>query len=312
MGLEFEQTTTTVDDEDATASPGSDAPETGGGSASGAPAPVDEPTTEPDDEPDLLPAASTLRVKAPNGAEYDLTVDEAQSLMGLAAWANSLDDATRERMAAVEAGAAVPVSRADYERFMAWQQIRQDDPAGDPYADDPIDPRIAARLAALEQENQALRQQPLVNQYHQQANNAMDTFLETFNSYGSSRGLDPQEIGEIVEYAVSSGVIGSIAEAQRKYNPVNGSLLVDANYDDVARKAFDFAIVNHPGYHDRVFQSPAPQGPDPVAAKKARAGSLASAPSAAVATPPVDVRTMTPEQRRMAMAAEIQAAMSGR
>jgi hypothetical protein len=259
------------------------------------------------------PAPSTLAVPIPGSdGTFDLDVDTAQRLLGLAAWSENLAPQTREAFAAIETGAAVAISRADYERFAAWQQARQNDPGFDDF--DEVDPRIAERLARLESENAQLRAQPLAAQYNAQADHATTTFVETAASYAAARGLSEDEMGRVFQTALNSGVISSFAEQGRTYSPT-GQLVRDADYADVARKAFDFAMLNDPQLRELAFQ-PAPTSgshePDPTAVKKARAGSLASAPSAAVSTPPVDVRQLSPMDRSKAMADELRAAMSGR
>jgi hypothetical protein len=279
----------------------------------------DAPVQDADDEDESpAPAASTpsapaaLTVPIPGSDRtFDLDVDTAQRLLGLAAWSENLAPQTREAFAAIETGAAVAISRADYERFAAWQQTQAD--RGDRFDDDDLDPRITERLARLESENAQLRAQPLAAQYSAQADQATTTFVDTAASYAAARGLSEDEMGRVFQTALNSGVIAQFAEQGRTYSPT-GQLVRDADYADVARKAFDFAMLNDPQLRELAFQ-PAPTSgshePDPTAIKKARAGSLASAPSAAVTTPPVDVRQLSPMDRSKAMADELRAAMSG-
>lgn len=284
------------------------------------PAPTPEPAGDPDEEydptedpsptSDPVPAPARLSVPIPGTDQmYDVDVDTAQKLLGLAAWAEGLQPQTREAFAAIETGAAVPVTRADYERFLAWSQMQSRDDADNFDDDDPT----AREVAALRAEVARMRQQPLVEQYNQTADRATNIFVQTAESYAESRGLSEGEMGEVFQYAINAGVIGSIADSMRQYSPT-GQLVRDADYGEVARRSFDFALVNHPQFRDRALAGP-PSGasaPDPTAIKKARAGSLASAPSAAVSTPSIDVRQMSDFDRRSAMADELRAAMSGR
>lgn len=285
------------------------------------PAPTPEPVGDPDEEydptedpsptSDPAPAPARLAVPIPGTDQtYDVDVDTAQKLLGLAAWAEGLQPQTREAFAAIETGAAVPVSRADYERFLAWSQMQQREDV-DNFGDD--EDATAREVAALRAEVARMRQQPLVDQYNETANQATNIFVQTAESYAESRGLSEAEMGEVFQYAINAGVIGSIANSMRQYSPT-GQLVRDADYSEVARRAFDFAIVNHPQFRDRALagSTSGASAPDPTAIKKARAGSLASAPSAAVTTPSIDVRQMSDFDRRSAMAEELRAAMSGR
>jgi hypothetical protein len=266
---------------------------------------------DPDDDDEVAPPAATepgrLSVPVPGTDQfYDVDVDTAQRLLALAAWAEGLQPQTREAFAAIENGAAVPVSRADYERFLAWSQMdgRDDfDASGD---DDPT----AREVAALRAEVERMRKQPLVDQYNQTANHATDVFVQSASEYAEARGLSEAEMGEVFQFAINSGVISSMADSMRHYSP-SGQLVRDADYAEVARRAFDFALVSNPQLRDRAMSGSfsGASAPDPTAIKKARAGSLASAPSAAVSTPSIDVRQMSEFDRRAAMAEELRSAM---
>jgi hypothetical protein len=265
--------------------------------------PVVEPVTE---DPDAaLP--SVLRLTAPDGTEFDLDVPTAQKVMGIAAWAESLPQPVREQFAAIEYGQAVAIPKADFERFRAWQQQHADDEL-----DDDLPPAAAQRIAALEARLQEFEVQPVAAHANQVADRATKQFEETAFSYAAEHGLSDAERQLMWQSALSSGVIPTIAEQGRQYSPT-GQLLVDCDYSEVARKAFDFAVINNPSLRQRVLAAPAPSAPqaDPTAIKKARAGSLSSAPSAAVTTPPRDPRELTFEETQRAMAAEIAAAMNG-
>jgi hypothetical protein len=275
-----------------------------------------EPRVEPPADPEELtedPDAalpSVLRVPIPGSEqEFDLDVDTAQRILGIAAWAENLPQQTREQFAAIETGVAVAIPRSDYERFRAWEQAN----AGTPEYDDDLDPRVAQRIAELEQRVRQYEVAPAVQQSNARADYAMHAFSSTAERYADEHGLTPEDMGYIFNYAVNSQVIPNIAESMRTYSPT-GQLVRDADYHEVARRAFDFALVQHPDLRQRAFAPATPSGssePDPTAIKKARAGSLSSAPSAAVTTPPRDPRTMTDSERREAMAAELRAAMSG-
>lgn len=276
------------------------------------------PASEPDDAPDTEddePLAARLSVPIPGtDRTYDVDVDTASRLLSLAAWAENLPAQTREAFAAIETGVAVPISKADYEQFVAWQRMRSQG-GGDASVDfddlDDDERRTAADIAELRAEVDRLRRQPLVDQYTAQTEQATVTFVNTAESYAAERGLSEDEMAVVLNYAVEANVIPGIANSLRQYSP-SGQLIRDADYTEVARRAFDFAMVNHPQFRGRTSAPAAAPAPDPTAIKKARAGSLASAPSAAVTTPPIDVRQMSESDRRNAMAEELRAAMTGR
>jgi len=278
------------------------------------PEPAVEPAPIPDtfDEPEPQPAAARLSVPIPGTDQtYDVDVDTAARLLSLAAWAENLPSNTREAFAAIETGTAVPVNRADYEQFVAWQRMRTSKQADTDFDDlDDDDLRRSAEIAELRAEVDRLRRQPLVDQYTAQTEQATVTFVSTAEQYAAERGLSEDEMAVVLNYAVEANVIPGIANSLRQYSPT-GQLVRDADYTEVARRAFDFAMVNHPQFRGRTAPVPGNQ-PDPTAIKKARAGSLASAPSAAVTTPPIDVRQMSEADRRNAMAEELRAAMNGR
>lgn len=296
----------------------------GGGPDTLTPGPVDfDPATfgvggEPDAETPPAAGPAVLSVPLPDGGAFELDVQTAESLLALGAWSQNLRPDVREAFAAIEQGQAVAVDRQDYERFVAWTQTQ-----GNDNGYDDLDPAVVQRLAALEAENDRLRGAPLAQQYSAQADQATAAFVDAANAYRAERGLTEAEMLDVYQRALSAGVVGPFAESMRTYSP-SGVLLRDADYGEVARRAFDFAIVQDPALHSRVLAAaadanPAAQlgaspgsasvEPDPTAIKKARAGSLASAPSAAVAAPPVDPRVMSPADRQAAMAAEISAAM---
>jgi hypothetical protein len=292
-----------------------------GDPATGTPGPVDFDPVKfgiANPEPVPAPAATILAIPTPDGGTFELDVPTAESLLALGAWSQGLAPETREAFAAIEQGQAIAVDRQDFERFNAWRQTQD---AGNDYDD--LDPAVAQRIAQLEAENAQLRVQPLANQNSAQADQATSAFLDTANAYAAQRGLSEAEMGTVFQQALNANVIGAFAEDMRVYSP-SGVLLRDADYAEVARRAFDFALVQNPHLHNRILtaaadnfvggapatdtQSGAP-APDPTAIKKARAGSLASAPSAALATPPIDLRSMSPQDITAAMTAEISAAM---
>jgi hypothetical protein len=315
-----------ADESDPTASDPTDAPEGaqdapaeggpgGAGQPDAAPTPAaDDPadagSAPADPEPAPVPP-HRLSVPIP-GTEhvFDLDVDTAQGLLALAAWNENLAPQTREQFAAIETGAAVAVAKADYERFQAW--LRTEGADYQPDAD--LDPAVAQRIAALEAQLAQVQAQPQAQALLSSADRAEQAFRSTMVAYAQEKGLTADEVQALVDHASASGVIPVIADQLTTYSPT-GQRIVEPDYARVARQSLDFALVQNPALHTRTLAPQAPAaadpGPDPTAIKKARAGALASAPSAAVTPPPLDPRTASPEVLRAAMAAEIRAAQAG-
>lgn len=285
---------------------------------------ADAGATQPGADSESQGTPSHLSVPVPGTDQtYDLDVNTATDLLALAAWSNSLTEDTRTAFAAIEQGVAVAITKADFDAFQAWRQRNTTD---DSYDD--LDPQTADRIAALERENAALRSQPATNEIHQRTNDAASAFDDTAISFARDHGLSDAEMANIYESAIRANVIPNIAESMRQYSP-SGSLLRDADYSEVAKRAFNFALVNDPALHTRAIQHaatpvattppsndpiaglPPTEDPDPTIRKKANAGSLAAAPSSSFtnSTPPA---AMSRNDLTAAMAEELRSAMAGR
>lgn len=292
-----------------------------------------------DQEPATPPRGPvTFQVPLEDGTTATLTDAQIRGLMGLSGWAHSLPEETRQSFAAIESGRAVAIPREEYELYAAWrnaggqqQQLTQDDLDWEDMT--PAQQRAFQQLyqqnQQLSQYVQQVQQQPdprLVQQSTQQIEQRTEQFRQATASWAASRGLDDETREQILRRAIDSGVISTLVQNQRSYNPVNGQVIREADYDLVARQAMDFALTLDPELHQRVVansltpqqisstppptQSPGSSTRAAVESRKARASSLASAPAASVPQPPSDPRQMTPQQRQAAMAAAIAAANS--
>lgn len=300
-----------------------------GGDTSGVQSP------EPGDaNPDGAPAGvgdapRTLTIDI-NGIAYEVDEDTARRWGGLAAWAQQLPPETLEQFGAIEQGQARAVPRADYEQFEAWRRNQQAQQGGR-WDDLPDEDR--AYIAELERQNaqlgQSVRQAPAYadNQARMQA--AASAFDQTLATYATERNLTPDEASAVFDAAIRSGVIEPLANQRRTYAPT-GELIVDCDYAEVARAAFDYALIQNPELHARTISAqgapatalttatgdpipglPPTEAPDPTIAKKAAAGSLAAAPSAAPNNPPFNPAQASPQELHAAMTEEIRQAMSG-
>lgn len=302
------------------------APEEGAGAETAAPAPSGYTWTYHDGQ-----------------GERTVTFDDAQvqRAIGIATWAESLPPDVQQAIGSIETGQAVAIPRAEFDEFQAWknQQHRVSRDADLDSLD--LDPDVAKILREQRDQIDALKTQQSTQlpggvdpQYQQHVNAGIErdravmaTALET---YGQQRGLSAQEVEELLGAAVNAQVIPSLVEANTIVNPANGSVLVPADMARVTEEALDWALIRSPALKTRVLAAQQPTGQvrqgaqlpptagagqpapviDPVQARKARAGSLATAPSgAAPPIPPQTVQTMSPQQIAEAMARDIENAM---
>jgi hypothetical protein len=133
--------------------------------------------------------------------------------------------------------------------------------------------------------------------------------------------LTPDQVAHLTATTPRLNIIPSIAQQKRTYSPT-GVLISEAPLEDVFTEAFQTAMTMDPALRtvrDNIMLqrhlAATNEARTAAATKKANAGSLATAPSAAVPGREVDMSKMTPGQRqeyiRAAMTAEIAAAMNG-
>lgn len=265
---------------------------------------------------------STLAVPLPDGTSFALDVDAAQRLLALASWAEA-NSQHAPAFDGIEHGTHVAVPRADYEAFVAWQQTRSGSaprPASnetlDRLAD--LDPDAAEQYRTLIAENERLRAtvaQPDPRSVARERaaleaeeRRAEAIFRERVNAWAAQRNIDAATADNLLNTAVRHGVIAQFVNADRQYNPATGQVLVEADLGRVAEQAMNYALVLDPDLYTRVSSAPPPSPsttPDPVSAKKARSASLAATPSASVALPAKDPRTMNDAEHTAAIAEAI-------
>jgi hypothetical protein len=134
-------------------------------------------------------------------------------------------------------------------------------------------------------------------------------------------GLTPEQVAHLTATTPKLNIIPGIAQAKRTYSPT-GQLISEAPLEDVFTEAFQVAMIQDPTLRtvrdNIVLQRHLATTQDArsaAATKKAAAGSLATAPSAAVPGREVDMSKMSKGQRdqfiRDSMTAELAAAMNG-
>lgn len=210
-------------------------------------------------------------------AVLELTPQQIDQAVRLAAWAESIPVEQRQQIAQVEAGAAVAVPRAEYDAYNAWKNTQakttRDSDIQGLLQQEEITPQVAALIAQqrdqLEQVQAAQQQQPAPQQYdpaavaQQQAN--QQQFTAAMTQYATHHGLAPQEIQALVDDAVSSGMVEYTANANATYNPLNGQMLNPPHIPSVVEQSLNWALQRNPGLHTKVIthhqQPRAPQPP---------------------------------------------------
>lgn len=284
------------------------------------------------DAADVIPptpaADAHLAIPLPDGSTHDLDVQSAQGLLALASWAQA-NQQHAPAFAAIEQGQAIAVSRADYEAFQAWQSTRSTpskatEDAYDTLAE--VDPEAAAEFKRLRDENARLTAEHNApaqqtawqrQQLEAQMSNSEREFLTASASWAQENGVDEDTADRLLRKAVELKVVGGFVAAGQTINPANGQVLVPARMETVARQSLDFALATEPELFNQVATRRAGTSTadtshvtddarrDAIGAKKARAASLSSTPSASVALPAKDVTKMTDSEHTAAISAAI-------
>lgn len=329
----------TVDDvpADALPAPGVDGhpdADSSAGVAGDPPAPADEVSGElPPPTADEVASGYTWNDSTADGAPISQRFSDAEVQQGLQlrAWAQSLTDETRNVFGLIEQGQAVAIPRADYDRYLAFQQQQtrstrdrdlenyDEDAAAEiarlrdlvsnttaaPTAPAPIDPNVDANLTA-----------------------AANQFDAAAIAWGQARGLTEDEFRGVYQSALDANIINGLSESLAQRNPVTGQLIRPADISQVAQRALDAALTWNPALSTAAAtraqstgsptSSPTVTPPAPsttptaadnaVRARRARAGSVASAPSAAA--PPPRPKQLSGQDLTNAMAEELSKVMA--
>lgn len=294
-----------------------------GEAATGEPA-TGDPANDGTGEPDPKPAPE---VAAP--APTTLSDEDQKRLLGLDQWARSLRPEVVTAFDAIESGRAVALPREDFEAYLAWKANGSkpapaaNAPIGQTLDDDELyaDPatralrdEIQSLRASIDQQRQdSINTQAASITAQQQAHIATreHTFETTFTTYAAEQGLTPAELNAALSHAINTNLILNVDRELGQFSPT-GNLIEEADPAQVARVTLDRAIYAIPELRQRaidleVARRLETERADIMAtnAKRNRAGSLSSAPTAATAPDPVDVRKMTPYETDAAIAAEL-------
>lgn len=236
------------------------------------------------------------------GQTYSLGREEVDYLLQQNAWMQSLPEDLKQQWAGVQDGNLVAISREEYEALK--QQTATPPPAAPvtpdlTYVDEDVREYIQ-RLQSSQQAPAAV-QQPSYDQGPSAAEmqaaatreaerqmrirGEISTATETFTA---EYGLTPEQAQRLQSVTVNLGVVPTLSRQRAVYSPM-GQLIAEAPMDQVMKQAYEIAMNTDPELKnirdERVFnerlaaQHTADQR---VNGKKALAGSLASAPSAAV------------------------------
>lgn len=280
---------------------------------------------------------ATMAVPLPDGQSWDMSVEQARYLLDVHSWLNAQTDDTKSQWAQIEHGTARAIPTEEYTQFQAWKSAGSPGPASNPAPDarpdlSYLDGDAAAYVARLEAAQAARPAVPIAEAFAPRAPASSELAVhqqriadqtatqrielgEVTTAVASEYGLDAAQQAYLQRVTTELGVVPGIAQRRRVYSPT-GSVIAEPPFKDVIREAYEVAMVSDPTLrairdnvvHQRLL-TVNESGNKAVAAKKANAGSLATAPSAAVPGRNLDPRVMTHEQRRAAMVAEVAASM---
>jgi len=316
---------------------------TGGAVAPGGdtlPAPTGTQLPPPEAGTEVTPPepAAPLTVILPSGDPFQVSQDQANYLIQLHQWMEAKPQALKDTWRAIEEGSQQAISKEDFSAYQAWVQ------AGRPTSTQPavpqrpafdtsfVQPDFLAYVDRLEAEAAqraasttpvAPATQPVTPSLNEaditaratalatqriQAQQAMDQSLAAIRE---KYNLSPEMVAHLQAVVPGLQIIPAIADKHRQRDPFGG-VLSEAPIGVVFAEAFETAMTIDPQlrtvYEDHVYtqrqanEEAIRQG---VAGKKAAAGSVATAPSAAVPSNPADISKMTPQQRRQGMLDEL-------
>lgn len=321
--------------------PGADAPATvpptGGVESPTIPPSGELPPPEPGTE--VTPTEpGPLTVILESGDPFTLSQQQANYLIQLHNWVDSKSPEIKQAWAGIENGTHQAIPTEDHTAYQAWvaagrptaKQQTVEAPAFDTSFLPPDAVEHIARLEAQVKASQVPHSTvqptppaPTQAEIHalatQQANRQVQTQQALDQSTAAVRekyGLTPEQVSHLSSVTPSLNVIPSIVERYRTRSPL-GDVISEAPLTKVFEEAFEIAMttdtVLKPIHENYIVQQHAAANADTlrnVGTKKANAGSLATAPSAAVPGTEIDPRKMTPQQRHEAMVAELGEAMA--
>lgn len=286
--------------------------------------------------PPATPEYGDLVVRLPSGDPFQVSQDQANYLIQLHQWLESKPQALKDQWRQIEEGTAQVLPTADFQAYQAWVQAgrptaTQPAPQRPPFDPAFVTPEFLAYVEKLEDTAktnqvpvQQVPQQPVPGTQFSEADIAARATAEATRRIQAQQAMDqslaavrekyslsPELVAHLQRVTPSLNIIPAIADRHRQRSPF-GDVMSEAPVGVVFTEAFETAMTMDPTlraahdeyvYQQRVANEEAiRQG---VAGKKAAAGSVATAPSAAVPSNPTDIAKMTPQQRREGMLAEL-------
>ena len=287
--------------------------------AASTPASTDAPPSDVTNDADDSPAPSDLAFNV-DGQDFTLNSDQAEYLVRVNSWLEAIPQETKAQWSGIEQGTHVAITAEEYQRLQqAAQQPQQQRPPRAPDLDDldadqieyirslearttPADSAPSYDTPGQPQQPQQPQQQPQQPQQqpdsieiaaaarHQaERQQQMMTELSTTNqTYQEKYQLSDEQMTRLSEVTARLQVIPQLTRQRTQYSPT-GRVIHEAPFGQVVEQAYDIAMSQDPGlrqirddlvYNQRVAADAHRNAA--TNAKKAKAGTLASTPSAAV------------------------------
>jgi len=249
------------------------------------------------DPPATDPLPTTIGVTVGNDT-YELNQDQVSHLLQINAWLENVPDTTKAQWAGIQDGTHVSVTREEYARLTASSQ-----PAATPTAPDldELDDETAAYIRHLQGTQQPtvdaprydaapspVDMQAAANVQAERRVQLQQDITATTDTFRTHYDLTDEQITHLQRVTAELRIIPSLTQQHAVYSPT-GQMISEPPMADVITRAYEIAMTSDPtlkqiaddrAYNERYARELAAN--QRVNEKKGRAGSLASAPSAAV------------------------------
>jgi len=249
------------------------------------------------------PPASELAFQV-DGQDFTLNTEQAEYLLRVNSWLESVPEETKQQWSGIEQGTHVAITAEEYK---ALQQAAQNpQPQRQPQAPDldDLDADTIEYIKSLEARAQPVQQggqpdnapsQPDANEIaaaarHQaeQQQRMMGELAETNTKVRDQYQLTDEQLERLEQVTANLQVIPRLSQQMTQYSPT-GQIIRQAPFGEVVERAYEIAMSQDPTLRqirdDVIYNQRMAADAERNAAtnsKKAKAGTLASAPSAAV------------------------------
>lgn len=260
------------------------------------------------------PPEGYTRVTLANGDIVDLNADQIEYMLQVNTWLDTIPADIKQQWGEIQEGRARAVPAEAYAAYDAWRA------AGSPTPQPPakpdlsdLDPEQRAYLEELERRATPTLPPPApapdapsidalaaAQRARIERGIELRSTVDAVNAEFAERyGMTGEQLQHLTRVAADLNIVPAIMEKHRRYSPT-GVLLQDADFRTVATEAYAMAMAADPelaNIHDTyVYNQRAAavqQANATTDAKKARAGSLATAPSTTV--PSGEQQLMNPD-----------------